>query len=170
MHALEGWTHHEVGDIDLEKIDVCWAAAKKYGFRLSEETRAMLKKYNQRDEATPKIRDSLYFEERELVPSVLDKSPAVSLSTSVLPVWTMEQMRSAIKRGRSSLMAIDNYVVDVAIFADRHPGGAALLKKFYGKDATDAFSGGVYDHSRAARKIMRKHRVAKLEVLPAGAV
>nr|WDA53437.1 very-long-chain aldehyde decarbonylase eceriferum 3 [Erycina pusilla] len=31
VHFLEGWTHHEVGAIDVDRIDVVWAAALKHG-------------------------------------------------------------------------------------------------------------------------------------------
>ncbi|XP_077222889.1 very-long-chain aldehyde decarbonylase CER3-like [Tasmannia lanceolata] len=31
VHMLEGWTHHEVGAIDVEKIDLVWKTALKYG-------------------------------------------------------------------------------------------------------------------------------------------
>ncbi|XP_054794002.1 very-long-chain aldehyde decarbonylase CER3-like [Prosopis cineraria] len=33
IHSLEGWTHHEVGAIDVERIDVVWKAALKHGLR-----------------------------------------------------------------------------------------------------------------------------------------
>ncbi|KMT03535.1 hypothetical protein BVRB_8g192120 [Beta vulgaris subsp. vulgaris] len=33
VHSLEGWTHHEVGAIDVDRIDVVWKAAMKYGFK-----------------------------------------------------------------------------------------------------------------------------------------
>ncbi|KAL1363443.1 hypothetical protein AAHE18_03G150000 [Arachis hypogaea] len=33
VHSLEGWTHHEVGAIDVDKIDVVWKAALKHGLR-----------------------------------------------------------------------------------------------------------------------------------------
>ncbi|MCO5609607.1 hypothetical protein L7F22_063837 [Adiantum nelumboides] len=32
LHALEGWQHHEVGAIDVNKLDVVWEAAMKHGF------------------------------------------------------------------------------------------------------------------------------------------
>lgn len=32
VHALEGWNHHEVGAIDVNRIDKTWAAALKHGF------------------------------------------------------------------------------------------------------------------------------------------
>ncbi|OIV99830.1 hypothetical protein TanjilG_26168 [Lupinus angustifolius] len=33
VHSLEGWTHHEVGAIDVERIDLVWKAAIKHGLR-----------------------------------------------------------------------------------------------------------------------------------------
>ncbi|KAI0511223.1 hypothetical protein KFK09_011848 [Dendrobium nobile] len=33
VHCLEGWTHHEVGAIDVDRIDIVWAAALKNGLR-----------------------------------------------------------------------------------------------------------------------------------------
>lgn len=33
VHFLEGWTHHEVGAIHVDRIDVVWEAALKHGFR-----------------------------------------------------------------------------------------------------------------------------------------
>ena len=38
-------------------------------------------------------------------------------------------------------------------FINEHPGGAHLLTKSVGKDATTAFFGGVYDHSNAAHNV-----------------
>ncbi|KAG2699231.1 hypothetical protein I3760_07G183700 [Carya illinoinensis] len=33
VHLLEGWTHHEVGAIDVDRIDLVWNAALKHGLR-----------------------------------------------------------------------------------------------------------------------------------------
>ncbi|KAK8661027.1 hypothetical protein V6N13_051929 [Hibiscus sabdariffa] len=33
VHQLEGWTHHEVGAIDVDRIDLVWEAAVKHGLR-----------------------------------------------------------------------------------------------------------------------------------------
>ncbi|CAA0826889.1 Protein ECERIFERUM 3 [Striga hermonthica] len=33
VHALEGWTHHEVGAIDVDRIDLVWEAAMKHGLK-----------------------------------------------------------------------------------------------------------------------------------------
>ncbi|KAH7444183.1 hypothetical protein KP509_02G068700 [Ceratopteris richardii] len=35
IHALEGWQHHEVGPVDVDKLDVVWEAAMKHGFTLA---------------------------------------------------------------------------------------------------------------------------------------
>lgn len=33
VHFLEGWTHHEVGPIDVDRIDIVWKAALKHGLK-----------------------------------------------------------------------------------------------------------------------------------------
>ncbi|XP_030456443.1 very-long-chain aldehyde decarbonylase CER3 [Syzygium oleosum] len=33
VHLLEGWTHHEVGAIDVDRIDLVWNAALKHGLK-----------------------------------------------------------------------------------------------------------------------------------------
>ncbi|XP_062229434.1 very-long-chain aldehyde decarbonylase GL1-3-like [Phragmites australis] len=35
VHCLEGWDHHEVGAIDVDRIDVVWKAALKHGLTLA---------------------------------------------------------------------------------------------------------------------------------------
>jgi hypothetical protein len=34
VHLLEGWAHHEVGAIDVDRIDRVWNAALKHGLKL----------------------------------------------------------------------------------------------------------------------------------------
>jgi len=33
VHSLEGWDHHEVGALDVNRIDLVWEAALKHGLR-----------------------------------------------------------------------------------------------------------------------------------------
>ncbi|CAB4262358.1 unnamed protein product [Prunus armeniaca] len=33
VHLLEGWTHHEVGALDVDRIDIVWKAALKHGLK-----------------------------------------------------------------------------------------------------------------------------------------
>ena len=100
VHALEGWTHHEVGAVDVSRIAVCWAAAQKYGFRLSDETLAMLEERNQPDEAAPKIRDSLLMSGvsgnhlgAPVIPVLAASSGEAVTSADALPIWTMDTLR-----------------------------------------------------------------------------
>jgi stearoyl-CoA desaturase (delta-9 desaturase) len=51
------------------------------------------------------------------------------------------------------LIVIAGFIHDVSDFIEEHPGGAHLLIKNIGKDATTAFFGGVYDHSNAAHNV-----------------
>ncbi|KAK7454676.1 stearoyl-CoA 9-desaturase [Stygiomarasmius scandens] len=77
-----------------------------------------------------------------------------------LPVisWDSFQEQS-LKR---PLILISGFIHDVSSFVEEHPGGAHLLIKFIGKDATTAFFGGVYDHSNAAHNLLAMKRVGVL--------
>ena len=33
VHFLEGWEHHEVGAINVDRIDVVWEAALRHGLK-----------------------------------------------------------------------------------------------------------------------------------------
>lgn len=62
----------------------------------------------------------------------------------------MSDREQSLKR---PLIVIAGFIHDVSDFIDEHPGGAHLLVKNIGKDATTAFFGGVYDHSNAAHNV-----------------
>lgn len=51
------------------------------------------------------------------------------------------------------LVLINGYIHDVSGFEDNHPGGREILERHIGKDASSAFSGGVYGHSNAAHNV-----------------
>jgi len=40
VHSAMGWTHHEVGDIDVDAMQTCWDAAMSLGFSLPLDHRA----------------------------------------------------------------------------------------------------------------------------------
>jgi len=75
-----------------------------------------------------------------------------------LPAFTRADVQRRVDEG-SSLLIIDGYVIDVAEFADYHPGGKSILNAYYGKDATRAFTGAVYDHSNGAKNLITSLRV-----------
>lgn len=72
-----------------------------------------------------------------------------------LPVVTQEYIK------KKKVLVIEDIVYDVSEFADTHPGGKKILETYIGKDATEAFNGGVYNHSYAARNILDTLRIAK---------
>ncbi|KAF9032867.1 hypothetical protein BDZ89DRAFT_1063222, partial [Hymenopellis radicata] len=60
------------------------------------------------------------------------------------------------------LVLISGFIHDVSTFVEEHPGGAHLINRFVGKDATTAFFGGVYEHSNAAHNLLAMKRVGIL--------
>jgi len=57
---------------------------------------------------------------------------------------------------------VDGIVHDISKFIYHHPGGIKILEPRIGKDASVAFNGGVYRHSKAARNLAATMRVSKL--------
>ena len=78
-----------------------------------------------------------------------------------LPTWTSEQVAEFGKLGEK-LMVCEGYVHDVRGFLNEHPAGAGIMKPYLNKDITKQFNGSIYNHSNAARNILRTLRVAKL--------
>ncbi|KAL1407987.1 stearoyl-CoA 9-desaturase [Vanrija albida] len=78
-----------------------------------------------------------------------------------LPVVSWEDFQAEAKE--RSLVAIHGFIHDCSSFIEDHPGGANLIKKAIGTDATAAFFGGVYDHSNAAHNILGMMRVGILD-------
>ncbi|KAI8832349.1 hypothetical protein BC829DRAFT_428566 [Chytridium lagenaria] len=83
-----------------------------------------------------------------------------------LKVLTFDDVTREIEQTGRPLIIIGDVVYDVTKFMNDHPGGAGFLKSGVGRDMTQAFNGGIYDHSNAARNLMSSMRWAKF----AGAV
>ncbi|GET89081.1 stearic acid desaturase, putative [Leishmania tarentolae] len=93
--------------------------------------------------------------------------------------WTWEKVQEEVAKGRK-LTVIKNDVIDLmrsiptgagythsnkdVIWYSNHPGGQRILDMFVGKDATSAFTGGVYAHSSGAESYLKHLRVAKLKL------
>jgi stearoyl-CoA desaturase (delta-9 desaturase) len=82
-------------------------------------------------------------------------------SSNELPVISWEDFQAEAKE--RSLIAIHGFIHDCSSFAEDHPGGAHLIKRAIGTDATTAFFGGVYDHSNAAHNLLAMMRVGILD-------
>ncbi|KAJ1943940.1 stearoyl-CoA 9-desaturase [Linderina pennispora] len=74
--------------------------------------------------------------------------------TEKLPLMTESEFLGKVKDSKKQWMVIEGYVYDVASFIHDHPGGKALIKGGIGKDMTEAFNGGVYQHHNSARNLM----------------
>jgi len=78
-----------------------------------------------------------------------------------LPVITRKVFDQISSEGYK-LMIINDFVHDVSDFILEHPGGYKIMEPYCGKDATKAFSGGVYYHSNAARNTLSQHRIGPI--------
>ncbi|KAF7760517.1 hypothetical protein Agabi119p4_11193 [Agaricus bisporus var. burnettii] len=81
--------------------------------------------------------------------------------TEDLAVWTFERLKQ--ESGERTLVIVSGFIHDVTSFVPNHPGGKHLLELYAGKDATEAFSGGVYSHSNAAQNLLAMMRVGVIE-------
>ena len=68
--------------------------------------------------------------------------------------WTMEDV---VYAGHT---VMDGRVYDVSFIAPRHPGGAAIVRRFGGRDMSDAFRRA--RHSAHAREWLERHCVGVL--------
>jgi len=75
---------------------------------------------------------------------------------------TWAEIEHETKRGRH-LIVLNTDVLDVDSFLPKHPGGTKILEFWNGRDATQAFNGLVYKHSKAARNLVPHFRVARLQ-------
>lgn len=84
--------------------------------------------------------------------------------------WSIDQVTEyAVKHEQYCILVVNGYAVDVTSYLGEHPGGASLLRKYavtkrsnQVHDASWAFSGGLNNHSRAARKRLATLAFAKI--------
>lgn len=79
-----------------------------------------------------------------------------------LPVWTKDEFHQKASE-QPGLVIISGIVHNCKDFVNEHPGGKALVKTSFGKDASVAFNGGVYAHSNAAHNLLATMRVAVID-------
>ncbi|KAI8990695.1 hypothetical protein BD414DRAFT_484513 [Trametes punicea] len=96
------------------------------------------------------------------------------------PTWTVDQLTEYARTDDRCVLFLEGFAVDVTDYLTEHPGGAALLRRYaiarkppkqddapmtdeVARDADWAFGGGMNKHSMAARRRMRKLRVARVQ-------
>ncbi|KND00610.1 stearoyl-CoA 9-desaturase [Spizellomyces punctatus DAOM BR117] len=80
-----------------------------------------------------------------------------------LPEYSFDEFRSLVKDQGKQLLIIEGTIYDVENFIDHHPGGRMFLKAGLGRDMTNSFNGGVYDHHNAARNLLSGLRFGRLQ-------
>lgn len=83
------------------------------------------------------------------------------LKTDELSIWSWDKFQKEAEN--RALVLISGFIHDTSSFLANHPGGKRLLESYVGKDATDAFFGGVYRHSNAAQNLLAMMRVGVIE-------
>eukprot|EP00187_Rhodella_violacea_P004005 CAMPEP_0174898884 /NCGR_PEP_ID=MMETSP0167-20121228/24250_1 /TAXON_ID=38298 /ORGANISM="Rhodella maculata, Strain CCMP736" /LENGTH=431 /DNA_ID=CAMNT_0016139669 /DNA_START=135 /DNA_END=1430 /DNA_ORIENTATION=- len=81
---------------------------------------------------------------------------------ATLPVMSWVEVNERVKEGEA-LIVVNGLVHTIDGFLDSHPGGRKILEFWKGRDATLAFNGEVYKHSKAANNLLSHLRIAKLE-------
>lgn len=81
-----------------------------------------------------------------------------------LPVMNWETVAGRTKGEKGEkLIVIEGIVHKLDEFFAQHPGGTRILEFWNGRDATNAFNGEVYKHSKGARNLLAHFRIARLE-------
>lgn len=78
-----------------------------------------------------------------------------------LPAMSWDELRVRSECGEH-LVVVGDIVHKLDDFIRQHPGGAGILKFWNGRDATNAFNGEVYKHSKSARNLLAHFRIAKI--------
>ena len=88
------------------------------------------------------------------------------------PLISVEEFHARVKQGEK-LVILDEFVLDVSLYADEHPGGTFSITANIGRDVSKYFHGGYsletldllphYTHGTNSRQIVNKLIVAKLQ-------
>ncbi len=84
---------------------------------------------------------------------------------SSLPSMDWEAVRARVSKGET-LVVIEGVVHKIDDFLSMHPGGQKILEFWNGREATQAFNGEVYRHSKNARNLLAHFRIATLKEYP----
>jgi stearoyl-CoA desaturase (delta-9 desaturase) len=81
---------------------------------------------------------------------------------SELPCMTSQDVKRRAQEG-ACLIIVEGLVHDVTKFLPEHPGGEAIIRAYFGKDATSAFYGNLVQHSTLARTVLASTTIAKIK-------
>jgi len=87
------------------------------------------------------------------------------LEIESLPTMDLLELQARAEKGEK-VIVIDGMVYEISKFIGSHPGGEKILLFWNGRDATNAFNGEVYKHSKAARNLLMHYRLAVFKEKP----
>jgi len=90
------------------------------------------------------------------------KSGSKNLQELPSPRMTIKDFSAKVSAGEQ-LILLDGWVLGVSSYMEDHPGGAEIIKEFIGRDATEAFNGGLNSHTQTAKRLAMKYRIAKIK-------
>eukprot|EP00796_Vickermania_ingenoplastis_P003889 gene3890-2760_t len=114
--------------------------------------------------------------QRKLAEERIREIESAALKPNPQPTWTWDDVQTEVNKGRKLVVIHDDvYDLDRGVptgsgythgsknmkWYECHPGGQRILDAFIGKDATAAFTGGVYEHHAAAESYLPHLRVYK---------
>ncbi|PVV02737.1 hypothetical protein BB560_002806 [Smittium megazygosporum] len=76
-----------------------------------------------------------------------------------LPEYSPQEFNTQVQDYKKKWLIIENSIYDISSFIENHPGGKAIISSGIGKDMTEAFNGGVYNHHTVARNLLRQFRI-----------
>ncbi|KAJ2260046.1 stearoyl-CoA 9-desaturase [Coemansia sp. RSA 376] len=80
-----------------------------------------------------------------------------------LPMFTASEFVAEVRERGKKWLVIEGFIYNIEEFIKMHPGGPKLIMSGIGKDMTNAFNGGVYNHHYSARNLMNSTmRVGKI--------
>ncbi|KAJ2483646.1 hypothetical protein IWW56_000210 [Coemansia sp. RSA 2131] len=127
-------------DIDLTKWVLFGLEQLKLAFDLKRFPRNEIMK----GRAAMKLKNAQKFAKR------------VDYGTSIddLAMFTESEFVAEVNERGKKWLVIEGFIYDVEKFIKMHPGGPWLIMSGIGKDMTNAFNGGVYNHHYSARNLM----------------
>jgi stearoyl-CoA desaturase (Delta-9 desaturase) len=97
-------------------------------------------------------------QELDAIKSTIDWGQPIE---SLLPM-SWQTIAARCKAGEK-LIVIEGVVHKLDDFISEHPGGPKIIEYWNARDATNAFNGEVYKHSKGARNLLAHFRIAVLE-------
>lgn len=89
----------------------------------------------------------------------MNRLSEMSSDNKTINYYTIEEVAKQTDPNHSLWMVIDDDVLNLTEFFEKHPGGQDVLRNFAGKDATTVFHSS---HSKNAKQLAKSFIIGKL--------